>query len=250
MGMVSIEAETIGVIALLASLLFSSYLIKYSGSITHLLMPLLRRLDRFFGNRYVSEMPDSGYSIIFFGYHDLSNDILEKLRKSGKKAIVIEHDPEKIEILKKEGYSYIYNTVNNNEFFENISFGQVELVISSLTDLNENRMILEALKRKNPSARAIMSAKSLKDSLALYDMNADYVLFTSYLNNQQVSVLLEDYTSDVGRILSKKVLDQAKFREIEKKRSEAQKNFDISLDLRKVYRHGMHSLRKRMHPRR
>jgi len=69
--------------------------------------------------------------------------------------------------------------------------------------------------------------------LELYDAGADYVIYPSYLNEQNVSVLLEDYTSDINKIISKKIEDVAKLKEKEKRIKSAKLVFDINEFLNK-----------------
>jgi Kef-type K+ transport system membrane component KefB len=244
-GIIGNDLNSIGIIVIILSMIISSYFIKYAQKIFKRFEKQINFIDMLLfriknQKEFTFKDKDFEYNIIFFGYHDLSNEILDKFKKLSKSSVVIENDPEKIEILKKEGYNYIYNSVNNPQFFEHIPFEKVELIVSSLIDVDENKMIVKQLKIKNPKAVAIVAAKSLKDSIELYDNNADYVLFTSYLNNQQVSVLLEDYTSDITKIISKKQTEHDILKKIQRKRQEARKNIEID------YKNGFISLKKQV----
>jgi Trk K+ transport system NAD-binding subunit len=157
------------------------------------------------------------YNIIFFGYYDLSKDIFSKLEGMGAKILVIENDPANIELLKESKINYVYNSVTNPYFFNDLDFRKINLIVSNLIDFDDNIMIIKRLKKDNPSAHVIVTAKSLKDSLKLYDNDADYVIYPTFVNEQQVSVLLEDYTTDINKVLSKKIADIAKLKEKEEK---------------------------------
>jgi Kef-type K+ transport system membrane component KefB len=240
--------NSIAIISIILTMILSSYLIKYAQKIYKKIEKPFLIIDSllfsYLKNKEEQEKEkDFKYNIIFFGYFDLGKELIEKLKKQGKNIIVIENDPEKIEILKNEGWDYIYNSVNNPDFFENIPFEKVEMIISSLIDINDNKMIIKELKRKNPKGVAIVSGKNVTESIELYNHNADYVILTSFLNNQHVTFILEDYTSDLTRIISQKLKDIDKLKEIDKKRKTIQKdksfiNIDYMInDIDKMLKH-------------
>ena len=102
-----------------------------------------------------------------------------------------------------------------------------------MVNAEDNKLIIKTIKRNNPNAIIIATAKSVSNSLELYDTGADYVIYPSYLNEQNVSVLLEDYTSDINKIISKKIEDVAKLKEKEERIKSANLVFDVNEFLKK-----------------
>lgn len=239
-GVFGKEIGAIAVISIIATMLLSSYLIKYDKLIFRKFEKHLRKIDEKFKTKKVYDSNYeivNEYNIIFFGYHEIGKELYSKLANMGKKVLVIENDPSNIAMLKKDNVPYIYHSINSPDFFEKISFCKAELVISSLIDIDDNKTILKETKASNPKSTVILTAKNLKDSLELYGSNADYVICPSYLNEQQISVILDDYSTDITKVLTKKINDMAKLKEIEKKRSETlEKNrfFDIDTFFRKI----------------
>ncbi len=228
-GQINQEMSVLAIISVIVTMILSSYYIKYDKKIYNIFQFRLRQLNEYFKVKERQMDPvDTDCHIIFFGYYELGRDIYKKLEGLGKKIIVIENDPENIEKLKREGHEYIYNSVNNPEFFKQINFNGVELVVSSLIDINENKMIIKNLKRANLKAIAIVTAKTLQDAMSLYREQADYVICPSYLNEQHVSVLLEDFTKDINKILSKKISELTKLKEKEGEKVTADLFWDIN----------------------
>lgn len=64
--------------------------------------------------------------------------------------------------------------------------------------------------------------------MELYDAGADYVIYPSYLNEQNVSVLLEDYTSDINKIITKKITDLTRLKIRQEKLKGAETMFNIN----------------------
>lgn len=213
------ELNTIAIITVIMSMILSSYVIKYDQKLYLWFEKWLKRIDFFFRKKEVTlPVVTTSANIIFFGYYDLSKELYSKLEGMGKKLLVIENDPENIEMLKKDNIPYVYNSVSNPEFFEHFQGKEVELVVSSLMDINENKLIIEQMKNRNSNTVIIVTAKNVSDSLTLYDANADYVIYPMSLNEQQVSVLLEDYTTDISKVIHKKILEIARLKERDEKR--------------------------------
>jgi len=221
---------TIAIILVVSSMMASSYMIKYDKQIFAYLEKYLRLIDELFPEKNkIAEIEKLGkYHIIFFGFYDLSRELFSKLEQLGKKIIVIEKDPNNIRILEKEKIPYIFNSVANPYFFERIPFKEAEIVISSLIDAGENKMIIKQLKNANPKSIIIVTAKSVSNSLELYEAGADYVIYPHYLNEQHVSILLEDYTLDINKILSKKINEVARLKEKSSKAESLKNKFDIN----------------------
>lgn len=240
-GVIGPEMSLLAIISAILTMVISSYFIKYDKKIYILCQDYLQRYNEYFvGREKKVEQPMSNYNIIFFGYHELGRELFEKIEGLGKKIAIIENDPENMDKLRREGRKFIYNSVNNPEFFKAINFEKVELVVSSLIDSYENKMIIKHLKKANPRAIAIVTAKNLRESMALYREHADYVIVPSYLNEQHVSVLLEDYTKDIHQILNKKITELSKLAEKEEKKG-ALGEEDLIWDI--------NSLLKAQHPR-
>lgn len=218
-GMVPLVSSP-ALLAVIATMILSSYFIKYEPQLYAFVEPILRRLGRVtLAPRVHAHLHNLDYQVVLFGYYDLSHELIARLRQLGKKIIVIEHDPEHITFLKKEGIEFVYNSVHNPEFFREFRFKNVELVLSSLQRLEENITLIKELRAHNPALVAIVTARTVHDALELYNHGADYVIYADYLHEERVSVLLEDYTTDINRVLNKKAIEITKLREKQKRRA-------------------------------
>lgn len=222
-GLVSPELMSLGIISLSLTMVLSSYYIKYDSKIYHYFSWHFQQFDRFFNELFTGKKisPEpvkvSDYNVLFFGYYDISREVYDKLKSIGKSILVIENDPVNIRLLKKENIPYLYNSLVSPDFFSRFKFEKVDFAVSSLVDLEENKMIIRHLKERNPKTTVIVTAKSIRESIVLYDHNADYVIYPFYLNEQHVSVLLEDYSLDANRLIAKKIADLTRLKEKEEK---------------------------------
>jgi Kef-type K+ transport system membrane component KefB/Trk K+ transport system NAD-binding subunit len=236
-GMISAGISSISIIAVILTMVLSSYLIKFDKVIYKRFEKSLLKFDKkFIAKEVTMEKSDLKCNVLFFGYYDISKELLSKFQELGKKIVVIENDPENMALLRQEGIRCVYSSVNDPEFFDHINFEKVELVVSSLTDVDDNKLIIRKIKKNNPKAVIIVTAKHLKESIDLYNNDADYVLYSSYLNEQKVSVLLEEYTADINKLLEKKVDEMARLKEKEEKIKTSKERgfYDVNVYLKKA----------------
>lgn len=221
-GAVGKEMTSLAIFAVIISMILSSYVIKYDRFFFSHSEKYLRLVDRLFSKKRKvhSTAMERGANIIFFGYYDLSKELYSKFETMGKKVVVIENDPENIELLQRENIHYLYNSVSNPEFFAHFHCDAVELVVSSILDIEENKSIIAHVKKMNQQAVLIVTARNVRDSLALYEAEADYVIYPLSVNEQHVSVLLEDYATDINKVIEKKIVEITRLKEREKKQKE------------------------------
>jgi Kef-type K+ transport system membrane component KefB/voltage-gated potassium channel Kch len=233
-GAIGYDLGAISVIAVISTMVLSSYLIKYDRKLFKSSETFISKFDKMFKHKDMNEQSiesTGDFSVILFGYHDVGKELYSKIMNMGKKIMVVENDPTNIDLLKKENIPCIYSSVSNSDFFERLSLAKTELVISSLMDIDENKIILKNAKESNPSSTVILTAKNLKDSLELYAENADYVICPTYLNREEVIVVLEDYATDINKIIDKRLKEYAVLKEMEKKREALEReNSFLSID--------------------
>jgi Kef-type K+ transport system membrane component KefB/Trk K+ transport system NAD-binding subunit len=197
----------------IASMVFGSYIIKYDRVLWKYAEKPLRSIDKFFKQKDVqiqSTVIDA--QVLFFGYYELGSDILETLKSQKKKIVVVEHDPAKIEKLKAEGIQTIFSSINEPEFFEHHTFLHPQIVVSNIKDPTETKLLLEEMKKRHPTIMAIVTSKTVKDSVELYDAGADYVIYPTYVNEQKISILLNQYETDANKLIEQKMLEVSKFK--------------------------------------
>ncbi len=235
-GLVSGEISAIAILLVIGTMAISAYIIKYEGILFQRSEKFLRKFESRFKSKKNEEDVQNlkNYNVIFFGFYDLGKEFFAKMEGRGKKILVIENDPANISILKDEKIPFVYGSIYSPYFLDRIDFSNIEIAISSLIDTENNKLIIKTVKRNNPKSIIIVTAKSLSNSLELYDAGADYVIYPSYINEQNVSVLLEDYTSDINKIITKKIEDVAKLKEKEKKIHSAKMVFDINDFLKRL----------------
>lgn len=212
-NLIGSKLGSLSIIAVIVSMILSSYLIKYDKQIFQWLSPLLQKAERYFKTTKTVKIEEVHVDaeIVFFGYYEFDTDLLDRLQQLNKKIIVIENDPQHIETLQTKKIPFLFDTAYSPEFFEHIHFKTPELVISNKMDIFENKIILKEFKQRHPQVKVIVTARNIAESLQLYNAQADYVIYPTYVNEKQVTILVEDYVMDINKVLSRKVVDMIEF---------------------------------------
>jgi len=87
---------------------------------------------------------------------------------------------------------------------ERIHLNEVKMVISTVPDMETNRIILSKLKEVNKSAIVILTAYGVEESLELYEMGADYVILPHLLGGNHMSLMIEQFDNDIKHLLNHK----------------------------------------------
>ncbi|MBW2992154.1 NAD-binding protein, partial [Candidatus Woesearchaeota archaeon] len=131
--------------------------------------------------------------------------ILKKLHQLKKELLIIDYNPEVIRDLIKSRRSCIYGDVGDTEIWERIDLSKISLVVSTVPEFKDSLLIIKKVKEKNKKAVIYVSANEIDEALTLYDQGADYVILAHFLGGEHASLLIEDYMTDVNKVLKNKL---------------------------------------------
>ncbi|MCB9358983.1 cation:proton antiporter [Candidatus Woesearchaeota archaeon] len=194
------------ILMVIASMIISSYIIKYDRKLLEILDRILKNKKRYNPDKESDSKIDA--HIILFGYYEFGEEVIRQIHNMKKSCIVIDNDPEHVENAKRDNVNVMFDSPHSSDFFDHIIFKNPEVVISGRIDNTENKLIIKEMKRRYKST-VIVTAKDIKESLELYKAGADYVIYPSYINQQQLATLLKDFSS--SKVLSKKMADMNNF---------------------------------------
>ena len=122
-----------------------------------------------------------------------------------KSVVIVDLNPDIIRQLIKEKIPCIYGDIGDTEILERLNLTQLELVISTIPSHPDNLLIIERVRAKNPEATIIVTSHSGEEALELYKKGADYVILPHFLGGEHISILLEDLTTNLKKLLQVKV---------------------------------------------
>ena len=168
----------------------STYLILYSDKIYKIIGKYLSIFER--NGAQEKKMEHVKYPIILFGANRIGYDFVEEFKKIGKPFLVVDHDPENVEILRKKGIDVDYGDALDIDYLESLDLSQIELVVSTIPDSETNFLINSVIKSKNSNATVVVVSHKIKDALIHYENGVNYVILPHFLGGQYASKIVVD----------------------------------------------------------
>lgn len=169
----------------LASIAISAYLINYSQGLFNRFERQLSLLERS-SALTLNENVKHHYDLVLFGYKRGGHEFLKLFRDLGKKFVVIDYDPEVIEILEQQRVNCIYGDATDVELLQEIGIDQAQLIISTLSDHDSNVFLLRLVDKINAKAIVVVQADDVHKANELYDIGASYVVIPHYVGNEKI----------------------------------------------------------------
>ena len=173
----------------LCSIAASSYLILFSDRI-------FNKLERFLGiferNQTHGEPAiPRDYEMVLFGYQKGGHEFVKTFRQLSKSFVVIDYDPEVIDILEQRKIHHLYGDATDVELLEEANVAKAKLVVSTITDAEANLSLLNFLKRKHSEAVVIAQADNPKQAGKLYDEGASYVILPHFIGGEKIGAFVK-----------------------------------------------------------
>jgi Trk K+ transport system NAD-binding subunit len=207
LGQISESIFSLSVILAILTFIITSYFITYGNKMYYYLSHHIKHLESMGAPKHeMHYLPEENhFDAILIGYDRIGYSIRNSIDKINKKMIIIDFNPDIIRKLIKEKIPCIYGDIADPEILDRINLKDVEIVISTAVEKQDNLMLLERIKKVNRRASVFVTANRIEEALDLYDAGADYVILPHFLGGDHVSVLLEDVTSDITKLIKTKI---------------------------------------------
>ncbi len=181
-------AATITIIALI-SIAISAYMIIYADRLYELFEADLSLFERR-KERIHEHEKRRAVDIVLFGYHKGGQEFIKVFNNLKHSFVVVDYDPEVIDILEHQKIEYIYGDVTDIELLEEIDFSRPKLVVSTITDFDTTVFLARSFIDKNPSAVVICHADNVAEAEELYDLGITYVMMPHYIGSEKISSII------------------------------------------------------------
>jgi Kef-type K+ transport system membrane component KefB/voltage-gated potassium channel Kch len=188
----------------LCSIAASSYLILFSDKI-------FNKLEKFLGvfeRKQTHLEPDNpgNYELVLFGYQKGGHEFVKVFRQLSKNFVVIDYDPEIIDILQERKIHHIYGDAMDVELLEEAGIEKAKLIVSTITDMEVTQFLLNFLERKNSQAVVIAQADNPKEAAKLYEEGASYVILPHFIGGEKIGAFVKK--SGLSKSNFKKIREQ------------------------------------------
>lgn len=148
----------------------------------------------------------SGHPILLLGYHHGGHEFVKTFKEMKKRFMVIDYDPDIIEMMETQKIDYLYGDVTDRELLEEAQIDKAKLVVSTISDHASNVFIVNLLSTTNPSAVIICHADNINQATELYDLGASYVMIPHYIGSEKI-----------GSFIKRNGLNKTEFKRIREK---------------------------------
>ncbi|MEK9196041.1 MAG: cation:proton antiporter, partial [Patescibacteria group bacterium] len=188
-GIISTNIVTIVTITTLMTIAFSTYTITYSDRIFQFLEKHFELFERKHPVR--DHATKINYELVLFGYQKGGREFTNVFKSMGKKFIVIDYDPEVIEVLDRRNLDYLYGDATDIELLKEAGIERSKLIVSTMTDHQTNVFLIKHLEKINPDAVVLCHADSVAEAGELYEMGASYVMMPHYIGSEKISTFIK-----------------------------------------------------------
>lgn len=197
-----ISKEVLSLITLVAVITISgsTYLILYSEKLYNHLEHLLGYLE--LRKNKKEKTGEVEYESILFGYQRVGMDFVKAFEKLGLDFIVVDFNPESIELLNAEKIPSKFGDATDPEFIEELELKKLKYMVSTIPEHKVNVFLIDKVRQVNKKAIIISISQNREEAQELYNSGATYVLMPHYLGAQYATQLIQRHG------LSKKSFDE------------------------------------------
>jgi Kef-type K+ transport system membrane component KefB len=193
LSLVSKEIISLVTLVGLITIMLSTYLIINGSKIYDLIEPALSIFERrIIKEDELSSHSGRTYETVVIGAHRTSYYILKKLKQLKQKFLVVEFDPDQTEKLKSENIHVLFGDVADSAIIEKIKFFNPKMIISTIKDYEDNKLLLEIFKNYNEDIVFVALARNFSDLEALYSEGADLIILPEAIAGHQIAAYMDD----------------------------------------------------------
>jgi voltage-gated potassium channel Kch len=184
-GLIASSLVSSIVLMTLVSIAASTYMITFSDKLFGFFEKYLGMFERR-KSRYELK-PEASYELVLFGYQRGGHEFINLFKKMKKKYVVVDYDPEVIDVIEQRKLNYLYGDATDVELLEEAGVEHAKLIVSTIPDHQTNMVLLNFLKAKNPQAIVVIHADDPYEAAKLYEAGASYVILPHYIGSEKVS---------------------------------------------------------------
>lgn len=189
-GLVRDEIADIMTVLALVTIAYSAYIITYSANIYNLLERNLTLFERR-KTKQENSKRSQNYDMVLFGYKKGGSEFIKTMEQMDKKFVVVDYDPEVVDVLSSRDIPFIYGDVTDLELLSELNMSRAKLVVSTVSDHATNIFLAQWLEKANPHAVFVCAAESAKEASELYDAGVSYVMMPHYIGSEKISSFIK-----------------------------------------------------------
>lgn len=207
-GHISSEIFSLTILVAIITIGLTAYIIKFDDKLYNWFgkrLVIFDKLSRH--NKELISYLEEGvrHKVVLVGYDRIGYSILQKLHMLKKNVVVVDLNPDIIKDLIRKKVPCIYGDIGDVEIIKRLRLEEAELVISTIPNHEDSLLLIKKVREINPEATIIVTSYNAEDALELYKKGADYVVVPHFLGGEHISLILEELTTDLNKLLQIKI---------------------------------------------
>ncbi len=196
-GLLGQDAFSLIVFFTLTTMILTAYLIRYDEHAYQWLSRrvILARLNHHEETIYRKPAQHLSNHYIIFGYHELTEALIQALSEENIPLLIVDHNPEKVRELRARGMHAMLLELTNIDGYDHLNIEEALAVVSTIHHPPGNAVLAREVKKRNPHAIVIVIARHTSDVPLLREAGADFVALPLHLSGKEIAdILLEART--------------------------------------------------------
>lgn len=187
-GMVGEQLDAVITLVALITIATSTYLMQYDGWLYLKLERMLRVFER--AETREHETRTKTYPLVLFGYKKGGHEFVKTFKSMKKPFIVVDYNPDVIELLDKQRIESLYGDATDMELLGELHMHSAKLVVSAISDLQTNKILVHYVHQHNKEAVIICHADDHNQAAELYHLGATYVMLPHFIGSERISMFI------------------------------------------------------------
>ena len=127
---------------------------------------------------------DEQHGVIIAGFGHFGSTVGRFLRANGVKATILDNDSDRVDLLRRMGFTVFYGDATRVDLLESAGAGKAKILISAIDDPERNMMLTEVVKKKKPrKIKSLLQKVALDRKTMIFDI-FDFAIFGSNVLNR------------------------------------------------------------------
>ncbi len=188
-GIVRPEIVNIMTIVALVTIAISAYAITYNNQLYALFEKRLALFER--RKTKTDRVSVNRYDMVLFGYNRGGQEFIRVAHSMNKKYVVVDYDPEVVEVLEKKNIPLLYGDATDPELLEELNLPYAKMIVSTVSDHQTNLVLSRYLEKVNPTAVFICTADTAHQASELYEEGVSYVMMPHYIGSEKIGSFIK-----------------------------------------------------------
>lgn len=116
-----------------------------------------------------------GQKVILAGFGRLGTDLGRFLISAGIRPVILDHDANNVEVLRKLGFEVYYGDITRLDLMQAAGAADAELLIITMKDIDKSRALVEMVRKHFPHLKIVANANDRNAAYELMDMGVSTI---------------------------------------------------------------------------